>query len=132
MWRWTLAAALLALAAGCSRVPAPNGNPAQGGPNGVSGQPLNEEQVAKYVEVLGGRVVRDEKRPGSPVVAVTWVRPQVADADVKELAALQELRVLNLSLTAVTDAGLKELRAEAPDDARPDGHEGDRRGREGV
>lgn len=45
------------------------------------------------------------------MVAVTWVRPQVADADVKELAALQELTVLNLSLTAITDAGLKELRA---------------------
>ena len=35
--------------------------------------------------------------------------PKITDADLKELAKLQQLKVLNLGDTEITDAGLKEV-----------------------
>lgn len=45
-----------------------------------------EEKAVRAVETLGGKVVRDEKQPGKPVVEVIlWNRP-VTDDDLKALA----------------------------------------------
>ncbi|HEV3261878.1 MAG TPA: hypothetical protein VG013_33820, partial [Gemmataceae bacterium] len=69
-----------------------------------------EEQAAKAVEHLGGRVVRDFNGRARPVVGVNLFGNQVTDADLKELAALKGLRTLDLGFCkGVTNAGLKEL-----------------------
>src|SRR4051812_13458435 len=70
-----------------------------------------EDKAAALVEKLGGTVARDEKWPGKPVIRVELIFTKVADADLKELAPLQNLTSLNLSGTAVTGTGLKELAA---------------------
>ena len=43
-----------------------------------------EDKAAKFVEKLGGRVVRDGKKPGKPVYAVDLDRQPVTDADVRQ------------------------------------------------
>jgi hypothetical protein len=68
-----------------------------------------EDKAAAFVEKLGGRVKRDEKAPGKPVISVILIGKKVTNAELKELAPLQNLIGLSLSGTGVTDAGLKEL-----------------------
>src|SRR5438045_4074984 len=68
-----------------------------------------EDKAVARVEKLGGRVTRDEKRPGRPVVAVNLDELNGTDAALKELAAFPHLRKLSLRETDVTDTGLKEL-----------------------
>ena len=68
-----------------------------------------EDKAAAFVEKLGGKVVRDEKLPGKPVIEVNLCDGAVTDAGLKELAALKSLTALNLGHTKVTDPGLKEL-----------------------
>ena len=69
-----------------------------------------EDKAVAFVEKLGGKVTRDEKAPGKPVVTVFLSgSKKVTDADLKELAALKNLTTLDLIGTEVTDAGLKEL-----------------------
>jgi hypothetical protein len=68
-----------------------------------------EDKAVAFVEKLGGKIKRDDKVAGKPVVEVNLFRTKVTDADLKELAALKSLTSLNLHDTKVTDAGLKEL-----------------------
>src|SRR5262245_17073757 len=69
-----------------------------------------EDKAVAIVEKLGGQVVRDEKRPGKPVVEVRLDDlPGVTDETLRALAPLQNLTVLYLIGAKVTDAGLKEL-----------------------
>jgi internalin A len=68
-----------------------------------------EDKAVKIVEKLGGRVTRDDKQPGKPVVGVDFAFSRVGDADLKELTALKSLNTLLLYETAVTDEGLKAL-----------------------
>jgi internalin A len=68
-----------------------------------------EDKAVAFVEKLGGRVARDEKLPGKPVNGVQLSFSAVTDAGLKELAPLQNLTRLGLDSTKVTDAGLKEL-----------------------
>jgi hypothetical protein len=90
-----LAAALvLALVAGCSRPPADEA----------------EEKAVRAIEQLGGRITRDDKAEGPPVVRVDLSKTQVTDAELKELQELKGLQDLALVGTQVTDAGLKELK----------------------
>ena len=67
-----------------------------------------EEKAVSAVLKLGGRVVRDEKLPGRPVIAVYL--DHVTDSDLKDLKELKGLRMLGLSYTKITDAGLKDLK----------------------
>src|ERR1043166_8220368 len=69
----------------------------------------DEASAVKAVEKLGGKVTRDDKLPGKPVIGVNLGHTKVTDADLKELKHLMQLTSLNLNSTAVTDAGLKEL-----------------------
>jgi len=64
---------------------------------------------------LGGKVTVDAKRPGKPVVGVTFYRSNVTDAGLKELKELNSLKKLYLRGTKVTDAGVKELQAARPE-----------------
>jgi internalin A len=73
-----------------------------------------EDKAVKFVTDLRGKVVRDDKLPGKPVVTVRLFVTQVKDAGLKELAALKDLTALDLIDTKATDAGLKELRRALP------------------
>src|SRR5436190_17813763 len=71
-----------------------------------------EDKAVKFVEKLDGRVTRDEKATGKPVVTVSLNFAKLTDADLKELAAFKSLKTLRLvSVEKLTDAGLKELAA---------------------
>ena len=70
----------------------------------------DEASAVKAVENLGGKVTRDDKLPGKPVIGVHLHEIGVTDAALKELADLKQLTTLSLTVTRVTDAGLKELK----------------------
>ena len=70
----------------------------------------DEEAAVKAVEKRGGKVRRDDKAPGKPVVAVDLRSTLTTDADLKVLKECKHLQVLDLGVTQVTDAGLKELK----------------------
>src|SRR5437762_8904983 len=70
----------------------------------------DEASAVKAVENLGGKVTRDDKLPGKPVIGVHLHEIGVTDAALKELADLKQLTWLSLTVTRVTDAGLKELK----------------------
>jgi len=59
--------------------------------------------------VSAPELVRDENKPGQPVVSAYFSGPLVTDADMKRLAVHNQLRTLDLRNTSVTDAGLKDL-----------------------
>src|SRR5437899_2450557 len=69
----------------------------------------DEATAVKAVENLGGKVTRDDKRPGKPVIGVNLNSTGVTDAGLKELKDLKQLTSLDLTGTGVTGAGLKEL-----------------------
>src|SRR5712691_8230358 len=73
----------------------------------------DEASAVKAVENLGGKVTRDDKLPGKPVIAVNLTGThdtQVTDAGLKELKDLKQLTSLYLNSTKVTGAALKELK----------------------
>ena len=70
-----------------------------------------EAKAVAFVEKQGGRVTRDEKASGKPVIGVSLAVTRVTDAGLKELAPLKSLTTLDLSFTRVKDAGVKELAA---------------------
>ena len=70
----------------------------------------DEASAVKAVEDLGGKVTRDDKLPGKPVIGVHLHEIGVTDAALKELKDLKQLTWLSLTVTQVTDAGLKELK----------------------
>ena len=70
----------------------------------------DEASAVKAVEKLGGKVTRDDKLPGKPVIGVNLCSTRVRDADLKELKDLKQLTSLQLGGGRVTDAGLKGLK----------------------
>ena len=73
--------------------------------------PADEASAVKAVEKLGGRVTRDDKLPGKPVIGVNLAGTNVTDAGLKELKDFKQLTSLDVSWSKqVTDAGLKELK----------------------
>jgi internalin A len=112
-------------AAGESKTPTPvTGDPPKPGDgkdgNGPLPDPVEEEKAAKFVISRGGKVERDEKQPGKPVVTVylsgssrivgkgRWEQG-IKDDDVKKLAPFTQLATLHLIQTEVTEVGLREL-----------------------
>ena len=73
-------------------------------------QSAQEEKAVQAIEALGGKVKRDEKLPGRPVVEVNLGGTKVTDAGLKDLKELKGLLHLDLGGTQITDAGLKELK----------------------
>ena len=77
----------------------------------------DEASAVKAVEKLGGKVTRDDKLPGKPVIGVDLdglVGTKVTDADLKELKDLKQLTSLNLYATKVTDDGVADLQKALP------------------
>ena len=70
-----------------------------------------EDKAVKFVEGLKGKVIRDEKAPGKPVVEAELSQTKLTNAGLKELAGFKNLATLHIGGTMVTDAGLKELTA---------------------
>src|SRR5262249_39814863 len=69
-----------------------------------------EDRAVKAIEELGGKVTRDEKADGEPVISVDLRGTKVTDAGLKVLKDLRNLQTLELAGTEVTDAGLKDLK----------------------
>jgi len=82
---------------------------------GVDDKPRGDDEAraVEAVKKFGGAVSRDEKAPGKPIVGVDFAGTELTDKWLKEvagaLAALKDLKWLDLYQTEVTDAGLKEL-----------------------
>ena len=69
-----------------------------------------EAKAVEAIKKLGGKVTRDDKLPGKPVIGVDLAFTAVTDEDLKELKELKQLTTLNLCNTQVTDASLKDLK----------------------
>ena len=75
----------------------------------------DEADTVKLIEKLGGKITRDEKLKGLPVITVSLTSTKVTDADLKELKELKQLTSLNLSnCQGVTDAAMTELKELKP------------------
>src|SRR5437660_1551095 len=59
---------------------------------------------------MAGRIPRDEKQRGKPVIKVNLSTIDVTDADLRELKEFEQLTSIDLAKTKGTDAGLKELK----------------------
>src|SRR5258708_5642623 len=70
----------------------------------------DEASAVKAIENLGGKVTRDDKLRGKPVIGVNLSFTKATDAGLKELKELKQLTSLDLSFSQVTVAGLKELK----------------------
>jgi hypothetical protein len=77
----------------------------------AAGGPATEVSAVAAVEKLRGRVERDDKQPGKPVVLVDLYYTKATDADLKGITSLEQVRSLDLGSTKVTDEGLKEFAA---------------------
>lgn len=69
------------------------------------GQTEKERAIAA-IKAMGGKVVVDSKRPGSPIVGVDLSHTKITDASLEHLKALPTLEMLVLKNTPVTDDGI--------------------------
>jgi hypothetical protein len=72
-----------------------------------------EDAAAKWAESVGGRVVRDAKAAGKPVVEVAFgpVNKKVTNDGLKELAGLKNLKTLTIFFCdQIGDAGMKHVK----------------------
>ena len=95
----------------------------------------DEPKAIAKIELLGGKVTRDDKLPGCPVIGIDFQESKrlsdkylhllrqfpnltslslrntkITDAGMKEIGKLHTLKSLNLWNTPITDAGLREIR----------------------
>jgi len=62
------------------------------------------------IELLGGKLTRDDAVAGRPVTAISFAGSQkIADGHLRLLKSLPSVKSLKLNGTRITDAGLKEL-----------------------
>ncbi len=73
----------------------------------------DDDRVTTKLKELGAFVRCDETKPGKPIVSVEVMgsldKRKMTDADLLELAPLEQLRTLALYKAGITDAGLKHL-----------------------
>jgi internalin A len=80
---------------------------------GVARADEGEDAAAKWAESVEGRVVRDAKAAGKPVVEVAFgpVNKKVTDDGLKELAGLKNLKSLTIFFCdQIGDAGMKHVK----------------------
>ena len=75
-------------------------------------QPITAERVIAEVKKLHGQVQRFATRPAAPMTRVDFRETDLDDADLERLhlAVLDDLRLLDLSETEISDAGLAHLK----------------------
>ncbi len=75
-------------------------------------RPITSERVVAAVEKLGGRVQRFTPPGRAPMASVDFKETDLTDADLAglHLDTLDDLRILHLSETQLTDAGLAQLK----------------------
>jgi Leucine-rich repeat (LRR) protein len=76
----------------------------------VVAPPRDIEVVVSSIQKLGGKVERDEKGAGKPVVVVNLGLTEVKDAELDALDGLASIKKLTLNDTPITDAALDHLR----------------------
>jgi len=64
------------------------------------------QNVAQWIEALGGEVVRD---PDGAIVEVSLARTWATDYDIERVAEIRSLKRLDLSFTYVTDRGIERI-----------------------
>lgn len=71
-----------------------------------------EDAAIKFVEKLGGSVHRDRKVKNGPVIGAVLGRTAITDKDIKGLAGLKSMTMLDVSESAkLTDAAMKQIAA---------------------
>ena len=70
---------------------------------------LIRKRPSRRIHELGGRITRDETKPGHPVIFVTLTGERVVDADLALLTGMKELKILGLENTKITGDGLDRL-----------------------
>ena len=89
-----------------------HGLDATGRPHPLVRAGVDEADAIRQIERVGGKVLRDDKTPGRPVVSVVFSPghfPHVQQV-LPAVNCLRSLRILGLFYTDTTDAGLAELR----------------------
>ena len=68
-----------------------------------------EDKVVAAIEKWGGKVTRDAKTKGNPVIRVNLVFSKITDEQLAELGGLKSLQELDLYGTKISNDGLKHL-----------------------
>lgn len=72
-----------------------------------------DDKAALEVQKLGGRVDRDDKAPGKPVLTVNFATTPADDNALGLVSGLTKIQKLTLNGTKVTDAGLAKIKGLA-------------------
>jgi internalin A len=73
----------------------------------VADDTLDEARAIEKIELLGGKVTRDESLPARPVIGVSFERNyKFGDKYIHLLRPFKNLATLNLIGTQITDSGL--------------------------
>jgi CubicO group peptidase (beta-lactamase class C family) len=72
--------------------------------------PVDIEGAVSSIQKLGGKLERDEKGPGKPILVVNLGLTEVKDAELEPLAGLATVKKLTLNDTPITDAALDHLK----------------------
>ena len=76
----------------------------------AAAEPLDEAAAAEKIELLGGRITRDEALPDHPMIGVDFSeRRKIRNQFLGLLGSLSHLTTLDLSETNITDGGLAEI-----------------------
>jgi len=96
-WRFMVLALLLGIGVAHSRAWSQEGN-------------ADADKAIAEIQKLGGKVDRDEKAEGKPVITVNFGTTSVDDSALVHVEGLKSLKKLTLNGTKVTDAGLEHLK----------------------
>jgi hypothetical protein len=81
-------------------------------PSLIPARAFDDEPDKAIAEImkLGGRIERDEKADGKPVITVNFATTQVDDTALDLVKGFDKLKKLTLNGTKVTDGGLEKLK----------------------
>jgi hypothetical protein len=71
--------------------------------------PPSADQAAAAIQQKGGKVERDDKAEGKPIIIVNFATMPTSDDDLACLKGLDKLQKLTLNNTKITDAGLAHV-----------------------